>query len=112
MKKIDTYLVRGAYRNLGSPGERIQTYQHSSELLEPILRPTRRAAPTVERLRQHYGEHGDELQMPMDFLFTNVNKLSAPEFRKQIAAADSSGGWPVCLFSNHDDPRQQQGPRG
>jgi len=58
--------------------------------------------PNIERLRQYYGERGDELQMPMDFLFTNVNKLSAPEFRKQIAAADSSGGWPVYLFSNHD----------
>jgi alpha-glucosidase len=43
--------------------------------------------------------------MPMDFLFTRVDKLSAPEFRKQIAAVDSAGGWPVYVFSNHDIPR-------
>ena len=57
---------------------------------------------SIEELKKYYGEHGDELQMPMDFMFTNVNKLSAPEFRKQIAAIDSSGGWPVYLLSNHD----------
>src|SRR5206468_12576111 len=41
-------------------------------------------------------------QMPMDFLFTTVNKVSAPEFRRQIAAVDSAGGWPVYVLSNHD----------
>ncbi|HYY69382.1 MAG TPA: alpha-glucosidase [Terriglobales bacterium] len=56
----------------------------------------------VAELRQYYGERGDELQMPMDFLFAEVNKLSASEFRKQIAAVDSTGGWPVYVFSNHD----------
>jgi len=56
----------------------------------------------IAELRQYYGEHGDELQMPMDFLFAEVNKLSAPEFRKQIAGVDSAGGWPVFVFSNHD----------
>jgi alpha-glucosidase len=56
----------------------------------------------VDELKQYYGEHGNELQMPMDFLFTQVNRLSAPEFRRQIAAVDSSGGWPVYLLSNHD----------
>ena len=40
--------------------------------------------------------------MPMDFMFTTVNKLSAPEFRRQIAAVDASGGWPVYVISNHD----------
>jgi alpha-glucosidase len=56
----------------------------------------------VDGLKQYQGEHGDELQMPMDFLFTQVNKVSAPEFRRQIAAIDSSGVWPVYLISNHD----------
>ena len=32
----------------------------------------------------------NELQMPMDFLFTTVNKLSPPEFRKQIAEVNSA----------------------
>ena len=38
----------------------------------------------------------------MDFLFTNVNKLSAAEFRKQIAAINSASGWPTFVISNHD----------
>jgi alpha-glucosidase len=45
------------------------------------------------------------LQLPMDFLFTKVDKLSPPEFRKQIALAEATGGWPVYLFSNHDITR-------
>src|ERR1700738_1208224 len=40
--------------------------------------------------------------MPMDLMFGTVNKLSAPEFRRQIAAVDSAGGWPVFVISNHD----------
>ena len=40
--------------------------------------------------------------MPMDFMFAEVNKLSPREFRKQIAAVDSAGGWPVFVISNHD----------
>jgi len=56
----------------------------------------------IAELKQYYGEHNDELQMPMDFMFTTVNKLSPSEFRKQIAAVDSSGGWPVYVISNHD----------
>ncbi len=56
----------------------------------------------VSELKQYYGEHNDELQMPMDFMFTTVNQLSAAEFRRQIAAVDSAGGWPVFVLSNHD----------
>ncbi len=40
--------------------------------------------------------------MPMDFMFTMVNKLSPPEFRKQIAAVEGAGVWPVYVISNHD----------
>jgi hypothetical protein len=29
-------------------------------------------------------------------MFTTINKLSAPDFRKQIAWVDGSGGWPVA----------------
>ena len=55
----------------------------------------------VSELKQYYGEHSDELQMPMDFMFTTVNRLSPAEFRRQIAAVDSAG-WPVFVISNHD----------
>src|ERR1700728_1286050 len=40
--------------------------------------------------------------MPMDFMFTTVNQLSPPEFRRQIAAVDVAHGWPVFVISNHD----------
>jgi alpha-glucosidase len=35
-------------------------------------------------------------------MFTKVDRLSAAEFRRQIAAVDSAGGWPVFVLSNHD----------
>ena len=57
---------------------------------------------SFDELKAYYGGHSKELQMPMDFLFATVNKLSAPEFRRQIAGVDSSGGWPVFVISNHD----------
>jgi alpha-glucosidase len=56
----------------------------------------------ISELKEYYGEHSNELQMPMDLMFGTVNKLSAPEFRAQIAAVDSAGGWPVFVISNHD----------
>src|SRR5262249_44826263 len=57
----------------------------------------------IEELKEYYGSHGNqELQMPMDFMFAKVDKLSPPDFRKQIAAVDGAGGWPVYVLSNHD----------
>ncbi len=56
----------------------------------------------VAELDRYYGQNGKELQMPMDFMFTTVNKLSPPEFRRQIAAVDSAHGWPVFVIGNHD----------
>ncbi|MFZ3214832.1 MAG: alpha-glucosidase [Candidatus Acidiferrales bacterium] len=56
----------------------------------------------IAELREYYGTHSNELQMPMDFMFTSVKTLSPPDFRKQIAAVDASGGWPVYVISNHD----------
>jgi alpha-glucosidase len=56
----------------------------------------------ISELKQYYGEHNNELQMPMDFMFALVDKLSPPEFRRQIATVDSAGGWPVFFISNHD----------
>src|SRR6202790_5634463 len=59
----------------------------------------------IAELKNYYGEHSNELQMPMDLMFGTVNKLSAPEFRRQIAAVDQAGGWPVFVISNHDIDR-------
>jgi alpha-glucosidase len=56
----------------------------------------------IAELKQYYGEHSNELQMPMDLMFGTVNELSPAEFRKQIAAVDGAGGWPVFVISNHD----------
>lgn len=56
----------------------------------------------IDELKEYYGTHDNELQMPMDFMFTTLNKLSPPEFRRQIAAVDGAGGWPVYVISNHD----------
>ena len=56
----------------------------------------------VAELNQYYGKGNNELQLPMDFLFTMVNKLSPAEFRKQIAAVDAASGWPTFVISNHD----------
>jgi alpha-glucosidase len=56
----------------------------------------------IEQLKAYYGAHGDELQMPMDFMFTTIKKLDPAEFRRQVAAVDSVGGWPVYVIGNHD----------
>jgi alpha-glucosidase len=55
----------------------------------------------IDELRAYYGS-GDEVQLPMNFLFTQVNKLSAPGFRKRIAEVEAAGVWPVYVISNHD----------
>ncbi len=57
---------------------------------------------TIAQLDKYYGDGGNELQMPMDFMFATVNKLSAPEFRKQVGTVNSAKGWPVFVISNHD----------
>jgi alpha-glucosidase len=56
----------------------------------------------VAQLEKYYGDGGNELQLPMDFMFTTVNKLSPAEFRRQIAAVDAARGWPVFVIGNHD----------
>src|ERR1700719_3812846 len=43
--------------------------------------------------------------MPIVLMFCTGNKLSATEFRRQIAAVDQAGGWPVFVISNHDIDR-------
>jgi len=56
----------------------------------------------IAELKEYYGTKNDEIQMPMNFMFTQVNKVSATDFRSQIAAAESTGQWPVWVISNHD----------
>jgi alpha-glucosidase len=59
-------------------------------------------ATNITDLDRYYGPSGNELQLPMDFMFTNVDKLSPAEFRRQVAAVNSAPGWPVFVISNHD----------
>jgi len=60
----------------------------------------------VRELESYYGQAGKPgLQLPMDYLLTNVRTLSASAYRRQIAAIDRTGHWPVYLISNHDIPR-------
>jgi alpha-glucosidase len=60
---------------------------------------------STAELKAYYGAHNDEIQLPMDFMFCKVEKLSAPEFRRQIALAESTGGWPTYVIGNHDMER-------
>jgi len=55
----------------------------------------------IDELKRYYGS-GDEVQLPMDFMFAMVNKLSAPEFRRQVALVEGAGLWPVYVIGNHD----------
>ncbi|HET7150486.1 MAG TPA: alpha-glucosidase [Candidatus Acidoferrum sp.] len=63
--------------------------------------------PDIKELTKMYGK-GDEVQLPMDFQIADVNKLSAPEFRRLLDEVDhnSAHGQPMFFFSNHDQPRQ------
>jgi alpha-glucosidase len=55
----------------------------------------------VTELKKFYGEHSNELQLPMDLMFTSL-KLSASDYRRHIAALDAAGGWPTYVITNHD----------
>jgi alpha-glucosidase len=55
----------------------------------------------IAELKRYYGS-GDEVQLPMNFMFGMVNTLSAPAFRKQVALVEDAGVWPVYVISNHD----------
>lgn len=64
--------------------------------------------PNIKELTKMYGAHDDEVQLPMDFQIADVNKLSAPEFRKLLDQVEhnTAHGQPLFFFSNHDQPRQ------
>ena len=55
----------------------------------------------VNELKEYYGEHSNELQMPMDLQLTGL-PLSAPILRDHIAGVDAAGGWPTYVITNHD----------
>lgn len=64
--------------------------------------------PNITELTKMYGAKDDEVQLPMDFQIADVNKLSAPEFRKLLDQVEHNAahGQPCFFFSNHDQPRQ------
>jgi len=64
--------------------------------------------PNIAELTKMYGTKNDEVQLPMDFQIADVNKLSAPDFRRLLSEIDenAAGGQPHYFFSNHDQPRQ------
>jgi alpha-glucosidase len=59
----------------------------------------------IASLNEFYGKNQDELQLPMNFLLTTVNRLDAPRLRKEIAAANAAAGWPTYVMGNHDMAR-------
>jgi alpha-glucosidase len=63
--------------------------------------------PNIGELTKMYGKN-DEVQLPMDFQIADVNKLSAPDFRRLLDEVENNpaGGQPHYFFSNHDQPRQ------
>jgi alpha-glucosidase len=64
--------------------------------------------PNINELTKMYGKKNDEVQLPMDFQIADVNRLSAPDFRRLLGEIDANtaGGQPHYFFSNHDQPRQ------
>ena len=107
--------VVGSEKNaFGDPVENEIMDKNQPEL-HPVLQRLRKVADEynavligetwtsdIAQLKKYYGDHNDEVNMPMDFMFTMVNKLSPPDFRKQISWVDGSGEWPVYVLSNHD----------
>jgi alpha-glucosidase len=110
----DNPIVKPGKNHFGDPFEKDQ-YNTKLPEVHDVLRGLRRVADEhnavligetwtadIAELNRYYGQGNDELQLPMDFLFTTVNKLSPAEFRKQIAAVDAASGWPTFVISNHD----------
>jgi len=64
--------------------------------------------PNINELTKMYGAKDDEVQLPMDFQIADVNKLSAPDFRRLLDEVDRNAahGQPHFFFSNHDQPRE------
>ena len=110
----DNPLVGSEKNAFGDPVER-EIYDKNQPELHGVLQRLRKVADEyngvligetwtsdIDQLKRYYGKHNDEVNMPMDFMFTTINKLSPPDFRKQIQWVEGSGGWPVYVLSNHD----------
>ena len=110
----DNPIARPGKNALGDPIEE-NKYNDNLPEVHDVLRGLRKIADEYDgvlvgetwtddivALNRYYGDGNNELQLPMDFLFATVNKLSAAEFRKQIAAVDAASGWPTFVISNHD----------
>jgi alpha-glucosidase len=63
--------------------------------------------PTIQDLVKMYGPNNDEIQLPMDFKVADLNKLSAPEFRRLLDEIEfnPAAGQPYFFFNNHDQAR-------
>jgi alpha-glucosidase len=63
--------------------------------------------PTIHDLVKMYGNNNDEVQLPMDFQIADVNKLSAPDFRRLLDDIEfnAAAGQPYFFFNNHDQAR-------
>ena len=116
-KLTDNPILRPGKNAFGDP---IEANKYNTKLPEvhEVLRGLRKVADEnnavligetwtadVAELNHYYGKGNNELQLPMDFLFTMVNKLSPAKFRKQIAAVNAASGWPTFVISNHDIER-------
>jgi alpha-glucosidase len=110
----DNPIVKPGKNHFGDPFEQ-DKYNTKLPEVHDVLRGLRKVADEnnavligetwtadIAELNRYYGQGNNELQLPMDFLFTTVNRLSPAEFRKQIAAVDSASGWPTFVISNHD----------
>ena len=66
------------------------------------------AISSIGDLRKVYGAKGDEINLPMDFLYKDVQKLNAAAFKLRIDEAELKlDGLPAVFhFSNHDTTRQ------
>ncbi len=67
------------------------------------------AISSIADLRRVYGAKGDEINLPMDFLYKDVPTLDAAKFKARIDEAELGldGLPPVFHFSNHDSTRQR-----
>ena len=64
---------------------------------------------TIGDLAKVYGARHDEINLPMDFLYSGVKTLDARVFKTRIDDAETklNGAPPVLFFSNHDTSRQK-----
>jgi alpha-glucosidase len=113
----DNPILRPEKNAFGDPIEQ-ETYNKKLPEVHDVLRSLRKVADeydavligetwtaNISELNAYYGAGNNELQLPMDFLFTTVDKLSPVEFRKQIADVNAASGWPTFVIGNHDKAR-------